>query len=177
MYYSRTILYFFKAKLPLTNEVYIYIIFSLCYCYIHTAEFKHIYIYMYVSVLLNRSDALMGICTNMIFYINIIRKLQSFFPLPCRSTSSSSLLCHEKPYSKLHFSHSAHRASKQVFDLSLLVVNGFTRISLCSSHRRADDLGDSVFSAAKCCQSFLFAPLLLREGDYKKPCLLPPSLS
>ena len=155
-------------------------IYTLFFLYVSVTSIQlnsNIYIYMYVSVLLNRSDALMGICTNMIFYINIIRKLQSFFPLPCRSTSSSSLLCHEKPYSKLHFSHSAHRASKQVFDLSLLVVNGFTRISLCSSHRRADDLGDSVFSAAKCCQSFLFAPLLLREGDYKKPCLLPPSLS
>ena len=121
-----------------------------------------IYIYMYMLVTIHnwRFD---------IQYTKIIKMVQSFFPLqsPNRSTSSSSLLCNEKQYSKLHFSHSAHRASKQVFDLLLLVVNGFTRISFCCSHRRAADLRFSsapILSVAKCSQSLLFAPPLLREG-------------
>ena len=163
-YYSRTILYFFSAKLPLTNEVYIYI-----YFFFMLHPYSWIQTYICMSVCYWIEVMLWWVFVQICIYINIIRKLQSFFPLhsPCRSTSSSSLLCNDKQYSKLHFSHSAHRASKQVFDLLLLVVNGFTRISFCSSHRQADDLRDSsapIFSVAKCCQSFLFAPPLLREG-------------
>ena len=157
-YYSRPILYFSQLNFLWQMKVYIYIYFFMLHPYSWIQTYTGMSVCCWIEVML--WWVFVQVCTYI--SINIIRKLQSFFPQhsPCRSTSSSSLLCNEKQHSKLHFSHSAHRASKQVFALLLLVVNGFTRISFCSSHRRADDLRDSsctylLNSTMLLCSSFI----------------------
>ena len=127
-YYSRTFVYFFSAKLPLTNEVYIYI-----YFFFMLHPYSWIQTYMCMSVCYWIEVMLWWVFVQICMYIyiykqkNIIRKLQSFFPLhsPCRSTSI--LLCfamkNNTPSCTSHIQHTEPASKSSTYYCSLWMVS------------------------------------------------------